>query len=282
MKKTANKKVFICCLVTICGLFGLNIAELTAQLNRDKPDKLEKAGVVEQLGKTIPPDIAFTNSEGKKVYIKDIFEGDRPVIINPVYYECPMLCSLVLNGLLEGMKELAWAPGKDYKVLTFSIDPEEGTELAGENKKNYLSNLEKNGADSGWYFLTGDSTNIQRLADAIGFEFEYVPERDQYAHAAAIAFASPEAKITRYLYGIDYSEVDLKNALYETANGKIGNTIDKLVMYCYQYNPASNSYTPVAWNIMKIGGLATLLFLGIFLGLFWYNDRRKQSPTSIA
>ena len=253
---------------------------LLAQVNNSKPDAVEEVSIEEKLGDFIPSDITLKDSKGNSVTMDDLLRGDKPVIINPVYYECPMLCGLVLNGLLEGMKELAWSPGKDYNVLTLSIDPNEGVDLASQNKKNYVKNLGKNGASDGWFFLTGDSTNIRRLTKAIGFNFTYVPEKDQYAHAAGIALASPSGKITRYLYGIDFKEIDLKNALYEAANGNIGNTLDKLVMYCYQYNPNSNSYAPVAINVMKIGGLATFLFLGIFLSFFWYNEKIRKVERS--
>ena len=249
-----------------------------AQRNEAKPERLQEVGIEEQLGNTIPGDITFTNSKGKRISTGEIFSDDRPVIINPVYYECPMLCGMVLNGLLEGAQSLAWSPGKEYTILTFSIDPSEGTELAHSNKKNYIANLDKKGAEDGWYFLTGDSTNIKKLADAIGFTFEYDEEQDQYAHSAGIAFASPERKISRYLYGIEYNTLNMRNALYDSSDGKIGSALDKVVMYCYQYDPTSRSYTPVAMNIMKLGGLATFLFLTIFLGLFWLKERGKKSP----
>jgi len=257
-------------------LLALNISAVQAQLNNSKPDAVEDVKIKEKLGSFIPSDITFTNSEGEIVTTGDIFKGNTPVIINPVYYECPMLCSLVLNGLLDGVKELAWLPGKDYKIVTLSIDPGEGTQLAKQNKSNYIKNLGRDIDEEGWYFLTGDSVNIKRLTESTGFGFKYVPEKNQYAHSAGIIFASPERKITRYLYGIEYNEIDLKNALYETANGNIGNTLDKIVMYCYQYNPASNSYAPVAINIMKIGGALTLFFLATFLGIFWYYDKKKR------
>lgn len=263
-------------LLGILLILTFNTFLVQAQLNKSKPDAVEDVQIKEKLGSYLSDDIAFTNSEGKTVTTGDIFNGDIPVIINPVYYECPMLCSLVLNGLLDGVKELAWLPGKDYKIVTLSIDPDEGTQLAKQNKSNYIENFGRDIDNDGWYFLTGDSVNIKRLTESTGFGFKYVPEKNQYAHSAGIIFASPDRKITRYLYGIEYNEIDLKNALYETANGNIGNTIDKLVMYCYQYNPASNSYAPVAINIMKIGGALTLFFLCMFLGFFWYYDRKKR------
>lgn len=261
-------------------LFSIPATQAWGQLNTDQPEKLQQAGVDEQLGSIIPGEITFKDSNGATITVAEIFEGDKPVLVNPVYYECPMLCSLVLNGVLEGAQNVAWSPGKDYKILTFSIDDEETPELAARNKSNYLSNLDRPGADEGWYFLTGDSTSIHTLAEAIGFNFAYDPKSDEYAHAAAIVFASPERKITRYLYGIEYSELNMKNALYEAADGKIGNPLDQIVMYCYQYDPDSRSYVPVAWNIMQIGGLATFLILAIFLGLFWLREKGNNPKYS--
>lgn len=279
LKSTSNKLCTLNILSLVLFSFLLITHQSTqAQVNKSKPKKLLNVGVEEKLGDQIPTNIEFTTSEGKIITTGQIFSGDKPVIINPVYYECPMLCSMVLNSLLDGLQKLAWSPGKQFNILTFSIDPKEGTGLAARNKNNYINNLGKKRASEGWYFLTGDSTNIKNLGDAIGFNFEYDKSKDQYAHSASIVFADPKGKITRYLYGIDFSEINLRNALYESSSGTIGSTIDKIVMYCYQYNPASRSYTPVAINIMKLGGLATLLFLGIFLGLFWLNERRKQTP----
>jgi len=278
LKKITDINALVTCTAILFLFLLLPYQNTEAQRNESKPENLQEVGIEEQLGNTIPGDITLTNSNGKRITTGEIFNDDKPVIINPVYYECPMLCSMVLNGVLEGAKSLAWSPGKEYTIITFSIDPSEGTELARSNKKNYIKNLNKKKAEEGWYFLTADSTNIKRLADAIGFIFEYDEARDQYAHSAGIAFASPERKITRYLYGIEYNTLNLRNALYDSSDGTIGSAIDKVVMYCYQYDPTSRSYTPVAWNIMKLGGLATFLFLTIFLGLFWLKERRKQSP----
>jgi protein SCO1/2 len=188
-----------------------------------------------------------------------------------------MLCNLVLNGLFEAVKQLQWHPGTEYKIITVSIDAEETPELAQQNRTNYLDRLGIASADSGWHFLTGDQSQIKKLTDAVGFKFKYDPVNDEYAHAASIIFLSPKGTISRYLYGIEFSELNMRNALYDAAEGSIGNTVDQLVMYCYQYDPDSRSYTPVALNIMKLGGLATAIFLGIFLGFFWLREKRSSN-----
>jgi protein SCO1/2 len=248
-----------------------------AQVNNEKPKQLNDVGVDEKLGETIPLDTWFVDSDQDTVTIGQLLETGQPVILNPVYYECPMLCNLVLNGLFEAVQELKWHPGSEYQIITISIDPEEGPELARQNRTNYLERLGIASADSGWHFLTGNQSQIERLTESVGFKFKYDPVNDEYAHAASIIFMSPEGKITRYLYGIEFSELNMRNALYDAADGNIGNTVDQLVMYCYQYDPDSRSYTPVAINIMKLGGLATAIFLGIFLGFFWLREKRSSN-----
>lgn len=248
----------------------------TAQLNKSKPAILENIGVEEKLGKQIPLDVTFANSEGDSVTIGDLLEEGKPVLLNPLYYECPMLCGLVLEGVFKVVKELHWNPGEDYIIISFSIDPDETSEHASRSKEKYVNSLKRQGAETGWHLLTGNEKNIKKLTEAIGFNYTYDERTGEYVHAAAISFLSPKGKITRYLYGIEFPEFNLRNALYESADGKIGSTIDRVVLYCFTYDPSSDSYVPVALNIMKLGGLATLIFLGIFLGLFWMREKKSS------
>lgn len=260
-----------------CFLSVLLITEIsTAQLNQGKPAILENIGVEEKLGEQIPLDVTFANSEGDSVTIGDLLEEGKPVLLNPLYYECPMLCGLVLEGVFKVVKELQWNPGEDYIIISFSIDPEETSEHASRSKEKYVNSLNRQGAETGWHLLTGNEKNIKKLTEAIGFNYTYDDRTGEYVHAAAISFLSPQGKITRYLYGIEFPEFNLRNALYESADGKIGSTIDRVVLYCFTYDPSSDSYVPVALNIMKLGGLATLIFLGIFLGLFWMREKKSS------
>lgn len=260
-----------------CFLSVLLITEIsTAQLNQGKPAILENIGVEEKLGEQIPLDVTFANSEGDSVTIGDLLEEGKPVLLNPLYYECPMLCGLVLEGVFKVVKELQWNPGEDYIIISFSIDPEETSEHASRSKEKYVNSLNRQGAETGWHLLTGNEKNIKKLTEAIGFNYRYDDRTGEYVHAAAISFLSPQGKITRYLYGIEFPEFNLRNALYESADGKIGSTIDRVVLYCFTYDPSSDSYVPVALNIMKLGGLATLIFLGIFLGLFWMREKKSS------
>lgn len=250
-----------------------------AQLNREEPEAMQNIGIDEHLGDYIPLDAQFTNSDGSVVSIADLIEEGKPFILNPVYYHCPMLCSLVLEGVERVVHELQWKPGKEYTIITLSIDPEEDYQIAAQSKEDILSKMDNSSSISkGWHFLTGNKTEIDRVVEAVGFQYKLIEDTGEYAHSAAIMFISPDGKITRYLYGIAYDEFSVRNALYEAADGKIGNTMNRILLYCYQYDPESGSYTPIAFNIMKVGGLATLLFLGILFVPLWMRERRKKQP----
>lgn len=252
-----------------------------AQLNNQKPDEVQNVDINEHLGDTIPLDLQFATSEGDSVTIRQLMKGDKPVILNPVYYNCPMLCSMITDAIYTGIRDIKWTPGNQFEIITFSFDPNEHTTLADSTKQVYVKRLGKDKVSKGWHFLTGKSEAIKKLTTAVGFQYEKVERNGQYAHSAAIIFLSPEGTITRYLYGIKFNEFQVRNALYDAANGKIGSTIDKIVMYCYQYDPSSQSYVPVAWRIMQLGGLATFLILGIFLGLLWLKEKGSKNDRKL-
>lgn len=250
----------------------------TAQLNQGTPKILEDVGVDEKLGDKIPLDLKFANSAGDSVTIGELMSDGKPVLLNPLYYECPTLCGLVLDAVFKVVHELAWSPGREYTIISYSIDPEETHEHAAKSKEMYLADLDRAGAEDGWHFLTGSEESIKKLSEAVGFKYKYDERTGEYLHLASIMLISPEGVITRYLYGLQFLEFDLRNALSEAADGRIGSAIDRMILYCFTYDPASQSYVPVAMNIMKLGGLATVLILGIFLTLLW--RREKGSSTS--
>lgn len=260
--------------------FLLQPVDSVAQLNQQKPKNIQNVGVTEHLGENIPLDLTFTNAEGETVTLKELFENGKPVLLNPVYYECPQLCSMIKEAIFQGVKDLQWSPGADYNIVTFSFDHEEGPELAAENKQRFLNKLDRKGAENGWHFLSGDQKNIKKLTDTVGFDYNKL-ENGQYAHGAAIMFLSPEGTITRYLYGLKFDEFNMRNALYEAADGEIGSTAEQVLLYCYQYDADSNSYAPVAWRIMKLGGFATMIILGIFLGFMWMRHRYSTNEKQI-
>lgn len=256
--------------LTLAGGFGGSVrAEEVA------PAELEGVGITEHLGETLPLDLKFTDSTGKVVRLGDYFDGTQPVILNLVYYNCPMLCNLVLNGLTEGMASIDWTAGADFRVLTLSIDHREGSELAAAKKKNHLEQLGRADAGAGWHFLTGEREAIRALADAVGFAFKYDTDRMEYAHGAALFMVSPSGKLTRYLYGISYPEKQLKLALTEAGEGTIGSTLDQFVLRCYHFDPDSRKYGIYVWGVMRLGGLLTVLLIGLMLLIFWRRERRR-------
>ena len=265
--------------IVIISLF-LQPISANAQLNKQKPKKLQDVGVTEKLGDKIPLDLTFTNAEGESVTLNELVENGKPVLLNPVYYECPQLCSMIKEAIFKGVKELKWTPGQQYNIVTFSFDHREETSLAAKNKDRFLNKLDRQGAEDGWHFLTGSKDNIRKLTEAIGFNTQRL-ENGQYAHGAAIIFLSPDGKITRYLYGLKYDEFNLRNALYDAADGNVGSAAEQVLLYCYQYDADSNSYVPVAWRFMQVGGFATMLILGIFLGFMWLKHRYSNNEKQI-
>ncbi|MEC7822321.1 MAG: SCO family protein [Candidatus Neomarinimicrobiota bacterium] len=228
--------------------------------------------IIERLGNTVALDSEFLNEKGEKVVLKDFFYQDIPTIITLNYFECPMLCSLVLNGLGDSIKKMNLNPGDEYQIITIDINPHESYKLANQKKNNYIKQYDIENLDKNWTFLTGNYDNIKKVTDSIGFIYYYDRIRDEYMHPAALTVVSSEGMISRYLYGIQFPEKDLKLALLEAAKGKIGSTIDKIILSCYRYDPYKNTYTLFATNIMRIGGIFTLIFIGLMLYNYWRKD----------
>lgn len=247
-----------------------------AQLADQVPEVLEEVGVTEHLNAKLPLDLEFRDENGDWVELGSFFDGQRPVILTLNYYRCPMLCGLMLNGVVDGLEAMSWTPGAEFEIVTISINPLETPELARAKKQNYLKRLERPAAAKGWHFMTGRELEINRLAETLGFSYTYDPVSREYAHAAVIFVCTPDGRVARYLYGIEYPAKRLKLALLEAAEGTIGSTLDQLILYCYHYDPANRRYTPVAMNIMRLGGGATALILGISLGVFWIREWRRK------
>jgi protein SCO1/2 len=250
-----------------------------AQLADQVPEVLEEVGVTEHLNAKLPLDLEFRDEEGNWVELGSFFDGERPVILTLNYYRCPMLCGLMLNGVVDGLEAMSWTPGAEFEIVTISINPLETPELARAKKQNYLKRLERPAAAKGWHFMTGRELEIKRLAETLGFSYTYDPVSQEYAHAATIFVCTPDGRVARYLYGIEYPAKRLKLALLEAADGTIGSSLDQLILYCYHYDPTNRRYTPVAMNIMRLGGGATALILGISLGVFWLREWRRKKKT---
>ncbi len=267
--------------IIILVIFNLLLASLYGQAVREDIRALQGIDISEHLGKKIPLDLKFTDDSGQQRILSEFFDGETPVLLNLAYYECPMLCTFVLNGTVQGMQSLKWNAGKEYRVLTVSIDPRENSDLAARKKKIYLSALGRDIDPQGWVFAIGEEQPIKTLADAVGFEYYWDEEMQQFAHPAALFVLSGDGTISRYLYGIEYKEQDLRLALLEASEGKIGSTIDRFILYCFHYDPDSRGYVLFASNVMKLGGVVTLLVLGLFLGLFWRKEIiRRLKPRS--
>lgn len=247
----------------------------TSALAQQLPPELQDVDVTEHLGDNVPMDLEFVDHNGNDVRMADYFEDDLPVIITLNYYTCPMLCSLQLNGLIAGLQELGWEPGENFRIVTVSIDPEEDHTLAAAKRRTYLEELGM-GEDVDWDFLTTDEETITTLSETLGFGYRYVREIDEYAHPAVLFMISPDGVITRYLYGIQYPPFDLRMAILEAGRGQVGTTVDRVILSCFQYDPERNSYTVFAFGVVRIGGILTVLILGIFLGFLWVRDIRRR------
>jgi len=238
--------------------------------------ELKKIDVQEHSGDSLDLNLTFTNSKNQTVRLNDYFHHNRPVVLTLAYYECPMLCTFVLNGLSKAVNAQSLIPGKDFTMLTISIDPKEKPELAGAKQKNYYSTLAKPASDSCWTFLVGQQQNITTLAKQLGFIYYYDEKRHEYAHPAVVFILTDKGIISRYLYGIDYKPQDLRLAMLEAGRGKIGNTIDRLILYCYHYDPDRKGYVVWAGNVMRIGGVISVLFLSGILALLWRKELHKR------
>ena len=248
-----------------------------AQLIKDSDPDLDRIDVVEHLSDSIPLGLVLTNEQGQEVKIEQFFRKGKPVILTLAYYRCPRLCTLVLNGLLKGVQQLDWKPGEKYQMLTVSIDTTETAETAAAKKRTYVGQIDNYNIESGWQFTVARQDAISQLARAVGFKYFFDQERNEFAHPAVVFVLTEEGVISRYLYGLEYKPKDLKLALLEASEGKIGNTIDRLILYCFHYDPDAKGYTLFATNVMKLGGLLTVVILGLFLGIMWVREKRRNS-----
>jgi len=264
---------------TYVGFFGAVILPLLMALQAHAQsyteDLQQRIGIDQKLGDQLPLDLRFVDSEGNTVHLRDFF-GEKPIILSLVYFDCPMLCTQVINSLLRAMNVLSFGAGTEFDVLTISIDPGETPELAKAKKIEYLKNYRGREGSTGWHFLTGDQQQIEQLAAAVGFRYEYDEPTDQYIHASGIMVLTPDGKLARYFYGIDYPPRDLRWGLVEAADGAIGNPVDQLLLLCYSYDPMTGKYGLYIRNSLRIGGLATVLALGSFIFVMLRRERRGE------
>jgi protein SCO1/2 len=259
---------------------GLALAQIPTQ-NQESgppnqlPPELEGIEIQDHSGSIVPADVALVDETGQSVHFGDFLGHGRPVAVQLAYFQCPMLCTLVLNAFVDGAKPLSWVPGKDYEVITVSFDPRDTPEAAKAKKATYVASLGKTGSEAGWHFLTGTEPEVRRLADALGFKYRWVPDRKEFAHAAGMFVLTPEGKVSRTFYGVEFPSKDLRLSLVEAGEGKLGSPFDKLLLYCFQYDAKAHKYAMVAMNVMKVGGLFTIIALGVFLAVFWSRERHR-------
>jgi len=236
-----------------------------------RPELLKQVGIEQKLNQLIPLNLTFRDENGAPVQLAQFF-GQKPVILTLVYYNCPMLCTQVLNGVESGLKELQTDIGKQFEVVTVSIDPTESHVLAKVKQEMYVGMYGRPGAAQGWHFLTGDEPQIKQLADAVGFRYAYDPDTKQFAHASAIMLLTPEGKISRYFYGIQYPSRDLRLGLVEASEGKIGTPVDQVLLFCYHYDPATGKYGLLISHVIQAGGALTVLVLGIAMLILFRGE----------
>jgi protein SCO1 len=240
-----------------------------------QPPSLRDIGIDQKLDSQVPLELEFVNEAGRTVRLQDLV-GQKPVVLSLVYYECPMLCTLVLNGMLTSFRTLAFTAGKEFDVITVSISPDETPELASAKKKHYLQRYDREGGEQGWHFLTGREDQIKQLAHAVGFRYQYDPVTEEYAHASGIMILTPQGRVARYYYGIEYAPRDLRLGLIEASANRIGSPVDQVLLYCLHYDPMTGKYGVVVRNVLRLAGLATILVLGGFILVMLARDRANR------
>ena len=239
-------------------------------------------GLDQRLNAQLPLDLTFTDESGNPVRLREYF-GTKPVILSLAYYECPMLCSLVINGVIRTLRTLSFSAGNEFNVLTISFNPKDTPKMAAIKKQTSLQSYNRAGAETGWHFLTGNEATIKQLTQVIGFRYRYDPERKEYAHPSGIMVLTPEGRISRYFYGVEYAPRDVRLGLIEAASGKIGSPVDQLLLLCYHYDPATGKYGVVITRSLRLAGAVTVLGIGTFIILSLRRDRRqKQTANSIS
>lgn len=240
------------------------------------PTVLEGAGLDQRIGETVPLELPFVDHTGAAVELGDFF-GERPVVLAPVYYDCPMLCGMVLDGLASSLDVLAFGAGDEFEVVAVSIDPEETPRQAAARRAAQLERYGRPGAEDGFHFLTGSPEAVARLTEAIGFRYAWDDEGEQYVHAATVLVLTPGGRIAYYFPGVEYPPRDLRLALVEAADERIGSVVDRVLLYCFQYDPASGRYSLMTMNLVRLGGLVTLLAVGVFVLSSLRRERRRTA-----
>lgn len=277
-KWNLSKQAALIAALLLAGTASAEPVPLEARPDRSEPvpQQLQGVDVKEQLGHKLPTSLGFRDAGGQFRTLGEFFDGEHPVILTLNYSNCPMLCSLQLNGLVDGLKQVEWGINREYRVVTVSLDPNEPAELSARTQNRYLTQYGRPEARGGWHFLSGSEANVRAYAEALGFSYRYLEDKKEYAHPAAVALASPDGRIMRYLYGIEYAPKTLRLALVEASEGRIGSTIDKLILYCFHYDATEGRYAPVARRLMQLGGGSFVILLAGFVIAISRNEAKKR------
>jgi protein SCO1/2 len=280
--RNAWRTTVACAFALLISVSPASASPYTGDIESKAPDNtvyLDGIGIDQHLDAQLPLDATFTDDYGKTITLGDIFNADRkrPAILVMVYYECPVLCNMVLNDMLRTMNGItSLTAGQDFDVVTVSIDPSETPELASKKKRAYMKEYGHRGDPAGWHFLTGTDENIKKVAETVGFKYRYDEKQQEYVHASGIMVVTPSGHLSRYFYGIDYSPKDLRLSLVEASQNKIGGLADQILLYCFHYDPSTGKYGFMVSNMLKVGGGLTVIGLGGFVLLMIRNERRRN------
>lgn len=264
-----------------CGAAEARQMPLPVGLNNvpadEYPSELVDINIEDRAGNSVPTDVKLIDEDGNSVELGSYFDGKRPVLLVLAYYSCPMLCTLVLNGVGNSLKKVAWTAGNEYRVVTVSIDPRDTPEIAKAKRETYIEDYGRHVSSDAWAFLTGEEAEIKRLAESVGFSYSWDDVTQQYVHAAGGFVLTPDARVSRTFYGIEFNPRDLRLAISEASDGRVGSAFEKVLLFCFHYDPQAKGYVVAAFRFMRAGGILTALILGLWIGRFWRRERRRAT-----
>jgi protein SCO1/2 len=291
-KLSAARQLGAGTVICFCVLsFAFGVERVSAQLQPGTPGSMGfSSGIVasnvppqfkdvtfaQQLGQKLPLDVQLKDETGRSVALGEYF-GKRPVILAFVYYQCPLLCTQIMNGISSALKVLPYTPGNEFDIVLVSFDPRDTPEAANAKKRAHLDHWAARDTANGWHFLTGDEASIRQVTSAAGFTYQWDAETQQFAHVSGLLVATSDGTLSKYFYGVEFSPKDLRLALVESGKGKVGSLVDELLLYCYQYDPTHGKYGAVFMNIMRLGGVLTMIFIGGFILLMRRRDARTAA-----
>jgi len=268
---------------TLCAQVSVGGGYVPSAPTADAIPELEGVTIIDKLDSQLPLSATFRDDHGNSVTLRDVLPKDRPAILQIGYMKCPMLCSLVMNALVRGIQDMDWTVGQQYDVIALSVNPKEGPDLAEGKKAGYVAEYGRPQSAAGWHFLTGEESSIRSVTDAVGFEYR-MQENGEYSHAAGIFILTPDGRLSRVLYGVKYDSANVRMALLEASQGKVGTTLDRIILWCHIYDAQAGGYVVMAMRVMQLGGVLTLLVLGGGLGWFWWREAqaRRLAPPAAA